>query len=58
MQQKLQQATCNQQKLLHEVDIKTKLQVTIFFDNELGVIAKSKVTVTLNKPVYLGMCTL
>ena len=40
------------------MDIKTKLQVTKFFDNELGVIAKSKVTVTLNKPVYLGMCTL
>ena len=28
------------------------------FDNELVVICKSKVTLTLNKPAYIGICIL
>ena len=28
------------------------------FDNDLGAIRKNKVTLTLNKPAYIGMCIL
>ena len=39
------------------MDIKTKLYVTKFTDNNLVVIRKIKVTLTLNKPAYVGICT-
>ena len=39
------------------MDIKTKLYVTkYFFDNDLVVIPKYKVTLILNKPAYVCMC--
>ena len=38
--------------------IKTKLYVKKIFDNDLAAIRKSKFTVTLNKPAYVGMCIL
>ena len=38
------------------MDIKTKSQK--IFDNNLVAIHKNKVTLTLNKPAYVGMCTL
>ena len=41
-----------------KMDIKTNLYVTKIFDNDLFAIRKSKVTLTLNKPVYVGMCML
>ena len=28
------------------------------FDNDLVVIVKNKITLTLNKPAYIGMCIL
>ena len=38
--------------------IQTKLYVNKIFDNDLVTIHKSKVTLTLNKPAYTGMCIL
>ena len=38
--------------------IKTKLYVKKIFDNDLAAIRKSKFTVTLNKPAYVGICIL
>ena len=38
--------------------IQTKLYVNKIFDNDLVTIRKSKVTLTLNKPAYTGMCIL
>ena len=40
------------------MDIQTKLYVTQIFDNDLIAIGKKKVTLTLNKPAYIGMCVL
>ena len=40
------------------MDIKTKLYATKITDNNLVAIRKSKVTSTLNKPAYVGMCIL
>ena len=40
------------------MDIKAKLYVTKIFDNDLVAIRKSKVTLKLNKPAYIGMYTL
>ena len=41
------------------MDIKTELHVSQkIFDNDLVVIRKSKVTLTLNKPAYVGMSIL
>ena len=41
------------------MDIKTQLHVSQkIFDNDLVVIRKSKVTLTLNKPAYVGMSIL
>ena len=42
-------------KKLFEIDIKAKLYVTKKIDNDLVVIRKSKVTLTLNKRAYVGM---
>ena len=41
-----------------KMDIKTNLYVTKIFDNDLFAIRKSKVTLTLNKQAYVGMCML
>ena len=38
------------------MDIKTKLCVTKIFDSDLVAMHKIKVTLTLNKPAYVGMC--
>ena len=38
--------------------VKTDLCVTEIFYNGFVAIWKSKVTLTLNKPVYVGMCLL
>ena len=38
------------------MDFKAKLYVTKFFDNDLVAIHKSKVTLTLNRSEYVGMC--
>ena len=38
------------------MDIKTKLCVTKLFDSDLVAMHKNKVTLTLNKPAYVGMC--
>ena len=38
------------------MDIKTKLYIKKIFDNDLVGIRKSKVTLTLIKPAYVGMC--
>ena len=46
---------CIQWKRLFEMDIKTKLHVKKIFDNNLVAIQKSKVTLRLNKPEYVGM---
>ena len=40
------------------MDIKTKLYFTKIFDNDLVAIRKSKVTLKLSKPAYVGMCIL
>ena len=40
------------------MDIKTKLYVTKIFDSDLVAIHKSKITLTLNKPAFVGMCIL
>ena len=40
------------------MDIKTKLYVTKIFENDLAAIRKTKLTVTLNKPTYVGICVL
>ena len=40
------------------MDMKTKPSVTKIFDNDLVAIRKNKVTLTLNKPAYAGMCIL
>ena len=37
------------------MDIKTNF--TKIFDNDLVAIRKNKVTLTLSKPVYVGMCS-
>ena len=37
------------------MDIKTKLCVTKMFDSDLVAMHKIKVTLTLNKPAYVGM---
>ena len=47
-----------QQKILLEMDIKPSYMSQKMFDNDLGVIRKSKVKSTLNKPLYVGMCKL
>ena len=41
-----------------KMDIKTNLYVTKIFDNDLFAIRKSKVTLTLNKQAYVGICML
>ena len=38
--------------------IKTKIYATKIFDNDFVVIRKNKVTLTLNKLAYVGMCIL
>ena len=40
------------------MDIKTELYVKEIFDNDLVAIRKSKITLTFNKPAYVGMCIL
>ena len=40
------------------MDINTNIDVTKKFDNGLVAICKSKTTVTLNNPAYVGMCIL
>ena len=45
-------------KRLFKMDIKTKLYITKIFDNDLVGIRKNKVTLTLIKPAYVGMCVL
>ena len=40
------------------MDIKTRLQVKKIFGNDLVTIHKSKVTLTINKPAYIGICIL
>ena len=45
-------------KRLSKMDIKTKLSVTKIFGNDLVLLLKSKITLMLNKPAYIGMCML
>ena len=45
-------------KILFKMDIKTKLYVRKRFDNGLVALRKSKGTLTLNKPPYVGVCIL
>ena len=45
-------------KILFKMNIKTKLYITKIFDNDLVGIRKNKVTLTLIKPAYVGMCVL
>ena len=45
-------------KRLFKMNIKTKLYITKIFDNDLVGIRKNKVTLTLIKPAYVGMCVL
>ena len=40
------------------MDIKTRLQAKKIFGNDLVTIHKSKVTLTINKPAYIGICIL
>ena len=40
------------------MDIKTRLQAKKIFGNDLVTIPKSKVTLTINKPAYIGICIL
>ena len=40
------------------MDVKTELYVKKIFDNDLVAIRKSKITLTFNKPAYVGMCIL
>ena len=40
------------------MDVKTELYVKKVFDNDLVAIRKSKITLTFNKPAYVGMCIL
>ena len=40
------------------MDIQTKLHATQIFENYLVAIHKNKVTLTLNKPAYIGICIL
>ena len=40
------------------MDIKTRLQAKKIFGNDLVTIHKSKVTLTMNKPAYIGICIL
>ena len=40
------------------MDIKTRLQAKNIFGNDLVTIHKSKVTLTINKPAYIGICIL
>ena len=40
------------------MNIKTKIYATKIFDNDFFVIGKNKVTLTLNKLAYVGMCIL
>ena len=40
------------------MEINTNIDVTKKFDNGLVAICKSKTTVTLNNPAYVGMCIL
>ena len=40
------------------MDIKTWLQAKKIFGNDLVTIHKSKVTLTINKPAYIGICIL
>ena len=40
------------------MEIEITLYVTKTFDNNLVAICKSKIALTPNKPVYVGMCTL
>ena len=40
------------------MDINTKLYVTKIFDNDLVAIRKTKVTLSLQKRSYVGMCIL
>ena len=44
--------------MLFKMDIKTRLQVKKIFGNDLVTIHKSKVTLTINKPAYIGICIL
>ena len=46
------------EKKLVKMDITTKLYVAKIFHNDLIVICKYKVRLTLNKPAYVGMCIL
>ena len=45
-------------KRLSKMDIKTKLSVTKISGNDLVPLLKSKITLMLNKPAYIGMCML
>ena len=46
-------------KRLFKMDIQTKLYMSHkIFDNDLAAIRKKKVTLRLNKPVYIGICIL
>ena len=40
------------------MDIKTRLQAKKIFGNDLVTMHKSKVTLTINKPAYIGICIL
>ena len=44
--------------MLFKMDIKTRLQAKKIFGNDLVTIHKSKVTLTINKPAYIGICIL
>ena len=44
--------------MLFKMDIKTRLQAKKIFGNDLVTIPKSKVTLTINKPAYIGICIL
>ena len=44
--------------MLFKMDIKTRLQVKKIFGNDSVTIHKSKVTLTINKPAYIGICIL
>ena len=40
------------------MDVKTEQYVKKIFGNDLVAIRKSKITLTFNKPAYVGMCIL
>ena len=50
--------TCKQQKYYLKWTSKLSYMLHKIFDNELVAIRKIKVTLTLNKAAYIGMCIL